>query len=167
MAREETGRDGISRRTLIAGSAWAVPVVALTVATPLAAASQALAGCGTDYQLTAANQQGAFVENTSATAQVVTLVLQTSTNINGVTVEDQATFDAAYLVPPTGSGTVNGLPASYSAASATEGTITFTVPVGATFLVQPDVSFGPGVITGTLTATDGACAPIPLTFTFG
>lgn len=62
---------------------------------------------------------------------------------------------------------MNGLPASYSAASATEGTITFTVPVGATFAVQPDISFGPGVITGTLTATDGTCAPIPLTFTFG
>lgn len=74
MTREETGGDGISRRTLIAGSAWAVPVVALTAATPLAAASQALAGCGTDYRLTAANPQGVFVENTSSTAQVVTLV---------------------------------------------------------------------------------------------
>lgn len=38
-ARSDEGSDRLSRRTLIASAAWAAPVVALTIATPLAAAS--------------------------------------------------------------------------------------------------------------------------------
>ncbi|GGM49946.1 hypothetical protein GCM10010489_21710 [Microbacterium saperdae] len=40
-AGSQTRRDGVARRTLVKGAAWSVPVVALAIATPLAAASAA------------------------------------------------------------------------------------------------------------------------------
>lgn len=66
--------DGINRRTLLASTAWSVPVIAVAVATPLAAASTALLDVGiavysysdvqTNLRVTANNPSDAPLEVT-------------------------------------------------------------------------------------------------------
>jgi hypothetical protein len=62
----EKHAPGISRRTIVKGAAWSVPVVAVAVATPLAAASTTPLEEEFDFFLTA----GQVIGNASATGQV-------------------------------------------------------------------------------------------------
>jgi len=168
MAPDSPKPTPITRRNLLAATAWSAPVVAVAVAAPAAAASgePVLPLCGTTYQLSLLNPSTAQLENTSLTAQTVALALLTTTNtILSVIIEDQATFESAYLPAPSASGTVNSLSVAYSGPTATSGTISITIPAGATYSIIVDVSFPPSGGTGSLTPADGGCASLPLVFT--
>ena len=158
----------LTRRNLIAASAWSVPVVAVAVSAPVAAAASGGAvGCGTDYQLSLFSPYIGQIVNSSTSVQLVSLVLSSTNTIDAIAIEDQSTFDSAYLVAPSDAGTVNGLPVSYDAGSSTGGTITMSVPAGATYTVFPDVAFPPNSGTATLTAIGGSCSPLNLVVSSG
>lgn len=97
-------REGISRRTMAKGMAWSVPVVAVSVATPVAAAS-----LPTDFSMTLTSLQAAPVAGTGTGDQGTQALLPTNTTFNTVGVVQnngpaaatnftaQVTFDAVAI----------------------------------------------------------------------
>lgn len=131
MTEEIQKNKGVSRRTVVKGAAWSVPVIAAAVATPLAAAS------GDDIEV------GAF--NLAGTCGVVGLLGPGFTLTAGPT----APLPVGTTVTITGSGVANiglfsvtGGTASVSVLSNTSRLITLTseLPAGATIAFRTTLS---------------------------
>lgn len=137
---ENTQNRGISRRTLVKGAAWSVPVVAAAVATPLAAAS----GGG---------NVGAFTLN--GTCGVLGVIGPGFL----LTASGSAPLPAGTVITITGSGVANigvfsvtGGTATVAVLSATSRQITLTtaLPAGATLALRTILSIS---VAFTLSAT--------------
>ncbi len=98
MVEVVTGSDGVSRRRLAAGAAWAVPLVAVGAAVPVIAAScdvavtietQGLSGGGVDLHLRdtkATNSETNVLPSTTTVVNLVFLITVGGLPVEGVTV---------------------------------------------------------------------------------
>lgn len=89
-------QQGIRRRTLLKAAAWSVPVMSLAVATPLAAASQAL--CDTDFAVQfTVGPGGASPATLTATspdsAEVYTVQISSALGANTTTTQAGASYN--------------------------------------------------------------------------
>jgi hypothetical protein len=128
----QTGADGIQRRTIIAGAAWTIPVVATAVGAPLAAASPAptltftngpytVAACGTLKDVII---QATTDGTTPDPGQQVTVTLP-----SGLTWSDGTTTPRVFIADGNGNVTLSGIKATSAAGSPT---ITATSNAGPT-----------------------------------
>lgn len=128
----ESDKDGISRRRVVAGVAWSLPVIATAIAAPAAAASAIFSIASGPFQGITYSKRGVqgqghvrsgqgpatlTVENTSGLAQTVSVGIVPTVNSGSVragiaikaldgSVVNAATFDAGYA--STATVTVSG-----------------------------------------------------------
>jgi hypothetical protein len=138
----QTGADGIQRRTIIAGAAWTIPVVATAIGAPLAAASPAptltftngpysVAACGTLKDVT-------IQATTDGTTPAPAGTLVTVTLPSGLTWSDGTTAPRVLPTNANGQVVLSGVKATSGSSS---GTISATA--GAVSAVGP-VTIVPG-----------------------
>lgn len=152
-------RSGVPRRTVLAGAAWSVPIVAVALATPAAAASAAAEGRFVIESMLGGtwvdpSYYGASIQIRNDDTQAATLPVADITS--GTVTVTMSQVDVGAVVPAVianaggGSPTVGGLPATdptWTAAGATDngdGTVTYSLAFAGTLAGQgvTHVSFG-------------------------
>ena len=158
VVRDADGR--VQRRTLVAGAAWTIPVVAVAVATPAAAASlqPTLEFVNGPYSITTCATLGPIVLHTTAdgTAPAPFGTVVTVTLPTGLTFSDGSTTKP-FTTDASGDITITGIIATDSATTGTITALMGTVSASATITVTRT-----GVVNRALDGTpwfDGGAIP--------
>lgn len=164
MTQDSYHREGVARRTLIHGAAWSVPVIAMAVGTPLAAASGNSAG---DFSLDGScGTAGVVGPGFTLSAGSVPVPAGTIFTVSGSGVGDVGDFTVTggtadvIVVSPTSRQIVLTAPlpagGTVEARTTLDLAVQFTMSSGV--ILPSDYTPGPGAkITATVNSTFASC----------
>jgi len=117
----------VTRRTLVRAAAWSVPVIAVAVATPLAAASRRAEFAVDMAQASVVGASftwpGALIENTGTTPLTLTWSIEVTPTLESLS----GPLTGAITIPPQSSATVGAGVSGYYVAAAWETKLLLTV----------------------------------------
>lgn len=164
MTEEVQNNQGISRRTIMKGAAWSVPVIAAAVATPMAAAS----GDAGDFQLNGTcGVLGVLGPGFTLTAGAVALPAGTTINITGSGIANIGVFSITggladvSVLSPTSRSIVLTAPLAAGATISARTTLSISVAFTLSAVAEPPTGYTAGAgakTTGGVSSTLVLCS---------